>query len=67
MKEINRTRLIQAVKRIVCLRSKIFCPLAMLLCLVFVVTGISFLFEGSLRVSAAQHGQKGVEEQPELK
>ena len=61
MKEINGTRLIQAVKSIVCLRSIVFCPPAMLLCFISGVTGISFLFEGNFRVRAAQHGQNGLE------
>ncbi|HEY3027691.1 MAG TPA: hypothetical protein VGJ55_16205 [Pyrinomonadaceae bacterium] len=54
---MNRTRLVQAVKSTVCLRAKIFCPLAMLLCFVSGVTGISFLFESNFRVMAVQEEQ----------
>lgn len=61
MKEINGTRLIQAVKSIVCLRSIVFCPLAILLCFVSGVAGISFLLDGHSRVEAAPAGQNRLE------
>src|SRR3989442_9618419 len=59
MKEINRTRLTQAVKSKVRSRSIISCPLAMLLCLISGVNGISVLFESDLRVRAAQKEENG--------
>jgi len=62
MREINRTRVIQAVRRKVRSGSIVFCPLAILLCLISAVTGVTFLFDGTLHVRAEQHGQKGVEE-----
>jgi hypothetical protein len=57
MKETNRTRLIQAVRSKVRSRSMISCPLAMLLCFVSGVTGISFLLESNFRVMAVQEEQ----------
>src|SRR2546426_2014834 len=59
MKEINQTRLIQAVKGKVRSRSIISCPLAMLLCFISGVTGISIWFESDLRVRAAQKEENG--------
>ena len=61
MREICRTRLIQTVKSQVRSRSMISNTLVLLLCFVFGVTGISFLFEGNFRVRAASHKQNGVE------
>jgi uncharacterized protein (TIGR03437 family) len=61
MKEINGTRLIQAVTSIVCLRSIVFCSLAMLLCFISGGTGVSFFFEGHSHVGAAPLGQSGLE------
>ena len=61
MKELDRTRLAQAVKSIVCLRFRGLHPLAILLCLVAVVTSISFLFDGNVRARAAQSGTNGIE------
>jgi uncharacterized protein (TIGR03437 family) len=60
MKEINRIRLIQAVRSKVGSRSIISNTLAMLLCFVSGVTGFSFLFEGNFRVRAASYKQNGV-------
>ena len=57
MKEIDRIRVIQAVRSKVRSRSMISCPLAMLLCFVSGVTGISFLFESNFRVRAVQEEQ----------
>ena len=54
--------MIQAVRRKVRSGSIVFCPLAILLCLISAVTGVTFLFDGTLHVRAEQHGQKGVEE-----
>ncbi len=62
MKKMKRTRLTQAVKSRVRSRSIISYPPAILLCLIAVVTVISFLFDGSFRVRAAHHGQNGAEE-----
>src|SRR5437762_252521 len=62
MKEINRTCLIQAVRSKARSRSIISCPLAILLCFISGVTGVTFLFDGTLHVRAEQHGQKGVEQ-----
>ena len=62
MREINRTRVIQAVRRKVRSGSIVFCPLAILLCLISAVTGVTFLFDGTLHARDEQHGQKGVEE-----
>src|SRR6266550_7372073 len=59
MKEIDRIRVIQAVRSKVRSRSMISCPLAMLLCFVSGVTGISFLFESNFRVMAVQEKQNG--------
>ncbi|HWN11477.1 MAG TPA: M12 family metallo-peptidase [Pyrinomonadaceae bacterium] len=64
MKEINRTRLTQAVQSKVCSHSMIFWPLAMLVCLISVLTGISFLFEDNLSVRAAPQEQTSVEKLP---
>jgi hypothetical protein len=62
MIEIKRARLDQTVRSKVHSRSKIFCSLAMLLCFVCVVTFISSLFEGNLRVrAAAPQGKNEVE------
>ncbi len=61
MKELDRTRLAQAVKSIVCLRSRGLHPLAILLYLIAVVTSISLLFDGNFRARAAQYGASGVE------
>jgi uncharacterized protein (TIGR03437 family) len=61
MKEINRFRLAQAGRSKVRSHSRIFCPLALLLCFISGVMGISFLFEGNLRVRAATRRQSGVE------
>jgi hypothetical protein len=62
MKEIDRTCLIQAVRSKARSRSIVSCPLAMLLCFISGVTGVTFLFEGTLHVRAEQRGQKGVEQ-----
>jgi hypothetical protein len=62
MKEINRTRLIQAVRRKVCSPSIISCPLAILLCIISGVTIVTFPFDGTLHVGAEQPGISGVEE-----
>ncbi|MEK6283055.1 MAG: reprolysin-like metallopeptidase [Acidobacteriota bacterium] len=62
MKEIKRTRLSQAVGSNVCSRSIIFGPPAMLLFVMSIVTGISFSFDGNVRVTAAPQAQNRLEE-----
>ncbi|MBC8029762.1 MAG: hypothetical protein H7Z16_06595 [Pyrinomonadaceae bacterium] len=64
MKEIKKTRLTQAVRSKVCSRSMISWPLAMLVCFISVLTGISLLFEGNLSVSAAPQGHTNLGKLP---
>lgn len=62
MNEINRNRLTQAVHRKVSSRPIILWPLAMLVCLLSIFTGISFLFENSFSVRAAPQKLTSLEE-----
>ena len=52
MKEIDRIRLTQAVRSKVRARSIISCALAILLCFIYGVKGVNFLFDGTSHVRA---------------